>query len=84
MASIFRNEAKLSLKMLDTNFKGYTEDIGYLANDPQTGSVVVISNTDAASTSVLQDVNDILEGAASLMQGTVVNKLCTYTMEVSN
>lgn len=82
MASVSRVAGKLSLKMLDPNSTGYTEELGYLAENPSTSNVPIIS--DSSASAVLEDVNDLLQGAAGLMDGTVTNKLVTYTMEVSN
>lgn len=75
MASIRDIQGKLSLKMLDSNYKNYTEELGYITTDTMV--------TDASSI-ILTDVNGGLNAVAELMDGTVVNKLVTYTVEVSN
>lgn len=84
MATVSVNSyAQVRLKMLNPNNESYYENVGYLNTDSQSDPIV-ISNSDTLSAAVANDLNDVLNGLASLTQSSLTNKIVEYTMEINN
>lgn len=75
--------AQVRLKMISPAVTSYYENIGYLNTDSQ-DDPIVISNSDTLSAAVANDLNDALNGLASLTQSSITNKIVEYTMELND
>lgn len=84
MASVGGLSGTVSLKMMDPNYKNYTENLGGLyCGNSETGYLLVTGN-DVTEKAILDDVNSGMNAVADLIDGTAVSKIVNYAVEVEN
>lgn len=80
MAVVNTGYGRIQLKMLDSNMNSVIENLGYLAANPQTSTPILI-NTDSFTA---DDVNNALNAIVGLTTNSLVSKIVSYDMELSN